>query len=126
MNKLKGFTLIEVLIALVILSIALTAVMRAVGTGISDMDEVQAKTISNWIADNVFAEIQLGIITLANAGDQQEGNTTMSHYNWHWQATLQAIENGNIKRIGIIVSRQDTKSPTLKRTGLIGNITHAE
>ena len=54
-----GFTLIEVLIALVIVSLVLAASMRAGGTMIVTQDALRRATLAGWSAENQLAEVRL-------------------------------------------------------------------
>lgn len=55
----QGFTLIEVLIALVIVSLVLAASMRAGGTMIVTQDALRRATLAGWSAENRLAEVRL-------------------------------------------------------------------
>lgn len=55
----RGFTLVEVLIALVIVALVLAAAMRAGGTLIVTQDALRKTTLAGWSADNRLAEIRL-------------------------------------------------------------------
>lgn len=52
----RGFTLLEVLIALAIVAIGLTAALRASGVGIEGTQEYRARYLALWLADNLAAE----------------------------------------------------------------------
>ena len=58
-TKGRGFTLIEVLIALVIVSLVLAASMRAGGTLIVTQDALRRATLAGWSAENRLAEVRL-------------------------------------------------------------------
>jgi general secretion pathway protein I len=55
----RGFTLIEVLIALVVVSLVLAASMRAGGTMIVTQDTLRRATLAGWSAENTLAEVRL-------------------------------------------------------------------
>ena len=55
----RGFTLIEVLIALAIVAVALGAVMRAIGALASDTDMARMRLLALWSADNALGEIRI-------------------------------------------------------------------
>ena len=56
MRYRRGFTLLEVLIALAIVAIGLTATLRAVGVGIEGTLEYRSHYLALWLAKNVAAE----------------------------------------------------------------------
>jgi general secretion pathway protein I len=58
----RGFTLIEVLIALAIIAIALGAVLRAIGSLASDTDSARARLLALWSADNALSELRVSAV----------------------------------------------------------------
>lgn len=56
----RGFTLIEVLVALTILAVALTAAMRAMGSMIDAGTSLQTRMLATWSAENHLAALRLG------------------------------------------------------------------
>ena len=57
--RTAGFTLIEVLIALVVVSLVLAASMRAGGTMIVTQDTLRRATVAGWSAENALAAVRL-------------------------------------------------------------------
>ncbi|MCT9117233.1 type II secretion system minor pseudopilin GspI [Cupriavidus gilardii] len=55
----RGFTLIEVLVALTILAVALTAAMRAMGSMIEAGGSLQQRMLAGWSADNQLVALRL-------------------------------------------------------------------
>ena len=55
----KGFTLLEVLVALVIVGVALGASLRAVGSLTQNSDHLRAAMMATWSAENRLAQIRL-------------------------------------------------------------------
>lgn len=56
MQRAGGFTLLEVLIALAIVAIGLTAALRASGAGSNGALEYRSHLLALWLAENVAAE----------------------------------------------------------------------
>lgn len=61
-----GFTLIEILIALVIVVTAYTALLLTANRAIHHYLQLEKKLSGHWIAQNIAAEIQLGLISPPN------------------------------------------------------------
>lgn len=58
-ETVRGFTLIEVLIALAIVAIAMGAVLRAIGSLAADTDSARAHLLALWSADNALSELRI-------------------------------------------------------------------
>ena len=58
--KASGFTLLEVLVALVIVGTALGASLRAIGSLTQNSNDLRAAMMASWSAENRLAQIRLG------------------------------------------------------------------
>ncbi len=56
--KNRGFTLIEVIVALAIVSVAMLAMVDSMTTHAHVSSELEEKVVSGWIASNVVAELR--------------------------------------------------------------------
>jgi general secretion pathway protein I len=106
-NKIAGFTLIEVLIALVILSIAVTAIIKATSQNIKDTLYIQKKTIALWVGNQIINEIIVGLRKPPLAPDVLKDNSIMLNEDWSWEASLKHTPNPRIQEINVDVY-QDT------------------
>ena len=64
--KNRGFTLIEILIALTILAIALAAAMRGLALSTDAAVETKTRTLATWVAQNRVAQAQALVLTLGS------------------------------------------------------------
>jgi|GEM_PF-6098861 len=87
-KKQAGFTLIEVLVALVIIAIACFAVLRVVSSSISMEKRLQNHMVGTWITTNVLNDLRAKAVTLDKATDDASGTTKMLFQEWPWQAHL--------------------------------------
>jgi general secretion pathway protein I len=55
----RGFTMIEVLVALTIIAVALAASLRAVGSLASGEADLHRRLLAGWSADNTLAQLHL-------------------------------------------------------------------
>lgn len=97
----KGFTLIEVLVALAILAIALAAAARASSMSISNSDALKQRLLANWVAQNRLAEHtarrdwpDIG----TKSGETEQGSLPM-----RWEERVSATPNTRFRRIEITV-----------------------
>ena len=57
--RARGFTLIEVLVALTIVAVALMASLRAVGSMSASAFDLRQRTLAQWSAENRLAQIRV-------------------------------------------------------------------
>lgn len=107
-QRANAFTLIEVLIALIVLAIAFTALFETTRSNINSSITIKKALVSNWVAMNVFSSIELGLAPKPAPGSNTEGSETMLGTEWQWTAsTDQAItDSSGLERIVITVYQQ--------------------
>lgn len=100
-NRRAGFTLIEVLVALAIISIALLAALRAAGQGTNNVGELRSRLLAGWVAENLLAEhrarrdwLPLGI---------QRGAGRQGGLDFAWREEVIATPNPSFRRVDVRV-----------------------
>jgi general secretion pathway protein I len=58
-RRARGFTLVEVLVALTIVAIALMASIRAVGSLTQSASDLRSRTLAQWSAENRLSQIRV-------------------------------------------------------------------
>lgn len=99
----SGFTLIEVLLALAIIAIALTALLKATAQNIENTQRIKEKVISHWIAMQGVSMIQLNLVQVTQSQESTQV-TTMLGQRWYWRAKLSSTPLNKIQQITISVS----------------------
>jgi general secretion pathway protein I len=98
----RGFTLVEVLVALAIVAVALGAGLRAAGSLIDNAQRLADVTAGQWCADNALVELRLAKqfpgIGATDAECAQLGRT------YHVHIAAQATPNPNFRRIDVRVT----------------------
>ncbi len=102
-----GFTLVEVLLALAIIAIALTALLKAMAQNIENTDRLKQKTISHWVAMQGVAMIQLGLLSTSQNQETTQ-NTYMLGQHWYWRAKITPTPQKSLQLISLSVSAQPT------------------
>jgi len=114
----RGFTLLEVLVALAIVSVALMAALRAAGQGTSAAGELRLRLLAGWVAENRLAEHRArgdwpppGI----GRGTQAQGGVEFA-----WREEVIATPHPAFRRVDVFVSAPAQESRTLARlTGFL-------
>ncbi len=103
MQKQNGLTLLEVLVALVILTLALTAIIKATTENIRATGYLQEKTHATWVGLNVLQKTRLELLRLPKAPEKQTGEEEMQGQSWEWQGYLKDSKNTRIQEIHVLV-----------------------
>ncbi len=101
--QISGFTLIEVLIALAIIAISLTAILKVTAQNIEHTQRIKEKTISHWVAMQGVNLLQLNLIQ-ATPSQESSQVTVMLGQKWYWRAKVQATPIAKMQQITISVS----------------------
>ena len=117
----KGFTLLEVLIALGVLGIALGAITQSVGSTINNAAYLRDKTFAHWVGMNRIAELRSnGKWPSVGSSD---GSEEMGNHEWFWKEKISPLneEFKNLRRVEIEVrlDRKD-KKPLVSLMTVIG------
>ncbi len=119
MRHARGFTLLEVLIALAVLALGLTAVIGTAGHTAHDGAHLRDTTYANWVGLN-----ELTMLRAAQSwpsDDSLNGDADMGGEKWHWKATMTKTADPGLLRIDIDVSLGDTPDATIATvTGFMG------
>lgn len=106
-----GFTLVEVLVALAIVSIALLAALRAAGQGTNNVSELRSRLLAGWVAENILAEhrargdwLPLGL---------QRGTGRQGGLDFVWREEVVATPNSSFRRVDIQVFATNEESHSL-------------
>ena len=101
--KISGFTLIEVLIALAILAIALTAAVRAASVATDSANETKLRTLATWIAQNRIALVSTSAV-FPPVGESN-GRETMANIEFAWKQKISNTPNTAFRKIEVQVLR---------------------
>lgn len=104
-SKQKGFTLIEVMIALLVLGLALAALIRTSGSASANTAWLQEKTFAHWVAMNQLTEMQVNK-DWPKPG-QKKDTTEMVEREWEWEATVSNTPDPDLRRVDIRIWRAD-------------------
>lgn len=106
-KKTSGFTLVEVLLALAVIAIALTALLKASGQNIENTHRIKEKTLSHWVATQGISMIQLNLLQL-NQSEVSTQATTLLGQRWYWRAQFNETPINKMQQITISVSQKQT------------------
>jgi general secretion pathway protein I len=114
----RGFTLIEVLVALLILSVALAGIAVTMGRMLSNAQLMQDRTYASWIAQNRIVQIRAEG-TLPGPG-RESGDVEFANGTWDWRSVISETGIENLLRVDVSVSRAGSDDTIKTVTGFIG------
>lgn len=101
----RGFTLLEVLVALFVAAITLTAAGKAVSMAVDGETASRHRTLALWLAENRLAELQ-SAAHMPDAGTH-EGQSSQAGLNLLWHEAVSATPNARFRLVRISVARPE-------------------
>jgi general secretion pathway protein I len=118
----RGFTLVEVMVALMVIAIALPALLQALYQQVDGTAYLRDKSIAQWIASNKLSETR---IQLSRNGTlfrgERTGTETMAGRDWFWRMISQQTEVEDFHRLEIRVGLDESgaEAPLFTLVGFI-------
>lgn len=97
----RGMTLLEVLVALVVFSIAAIAIVKTTGEQAIGLGRMEEKSFAYWVADNQL--VQLRLEHRWPDYSWTSGESEMAGRTWYWRWRGVETENANARAIDIEV-----------------------
>lgn len=104
----SGFTLVEVLIALAIVGIAMTAVIKATSQNIRSVSYLQTKTTALWVGQQVLNQARVGLLKVDSTSSNQKLTTELLGQEWYWELEEEETPNPQIKKLIVKVFANET------------------
>ena len=110
--KFKSFTLVEILVALSIVSIGLIALVKAESQQSINLSILEQKTIANLVVSNLAVQNRL---TKNHALGFSNGNYQLGNRTWYWQSNANPTADTDILKLslGVFIDKKsrDGKQP---------------
>ncbi|PSF06976.1 type II secretion system minor pseudopilin GspI [Marinobacter halophilus] len=103
MKTTRGFTLLEVMIALLVFGLIATAAAEVGSQYISSYERVRDKTLAGWLSDNRVNELRL----LEDLPGISENSDDRDYGTYRWQVTtvVQGTAEPSMRRVEVTVAR---------------------
>lgn len=97
----RGFTLLEVLVALAVFSLAALALLRLQGASLSNVARLDEKLLAMIVAQNLAVETRL--LVPAPAYGESRGEVPNGGRVWRWQREVVRTPDAGLQRVDIRV-----------------------
>jgi general secretion pathway protein I len=115
-NKQRGFTLIEILVALTVFAITSSALITSMTRHVSQSSAIRDKTIAHWVAQNEMSQMRLSERYEENQSEPGRDvrfpdlgsvykEVIMADQEWQVRITVSTTRNEDIRQIVVDVSR---------------------
>lgn len=102
-----GFTLLEILVALAIISIVMLATLHGGGAATHNAEYLKMRTLAHWVAMNRAAELQLSLEWLPIG--ERKGETVMAEKKWYWSVYGKETDYPDMRQANIKIWEQDDR-----------------
>jgi len=119
-SKSAGFTLIEVMVALIFVSLGIVTIIEVTSQHVNNLSELEKRVLASWVASNKAAEIRHDAKTDRVKSGSDTDRVKMGGMQWRTRAKLEETEVERVYLLKVEV-RDDNNS----QRGVYANITTA-
>lgn len=113
-----GFTLIEVLIALMIIAVALGGAVKVMGSASVNASILSQRTFAQWVGLNQLTKVKLSGTWLKTG--ESKGDVEMARQKWVWVQKVIKTEIDDVNRLEIAVYLSPKKSDANPLANVVG------
>ena len=106
--RCNGFTLIEIIVALAIVSIAILSIMNTMNTHAQVTSELEKRILSGWVASNVIAEVRHEAkFNKVRTGSRSQ-TVEMGGHRWRAKTKISETDVQNVFLLTVEVDGEDS------------------
>ena len=115
-----GFTLVEVMVALMVFAIATVGLQSSIEQGVLTATRLEEKTVANWVAGNKLIELRMA--SSAPAQGRQDSEVDMAGRTWSIETEVKRTPVPDMLRIEIRVGLKALDGKIRRITEFLGFI----
>lgn len=106
----KGFTLLEIIIALAIVAIAVLAIANAMNQHVHVAGELQKRIVASWVASNVIAELRHSAKTDKVKTTSSSDIIKMGGHRWRARAVVEETDVEKVFLVTVTVKDESARN----------------
>jgi len=115
----RGFSLLEVLVAVIVLALALVALTKSAGSQALAFEAQRERTLAGWLAQTVLAEARIAHRTATGKSD---GKRRFAGREWTWELKIEPTQASSIRRLNVrVFAPDDASAPMAELSGFAGD-----
>lgn len=117
-HRSGGFTLIEVMLALSIFTLAALAALQVASAHLRSISVIEERTFATMVASNRMAQIHSGDQWPPQNG--AAGRMMMAERPWYWRQEVVATVTDGLREVTVIVSVEEDGTEAARLVGFVG------
>ena len=119
-RRAGGFTLLEVMIALLVIVVGTAAVINTSTESTWKSAQLWQRTVAGWVAQNQIAEFR----ARRSWGNDRRlsGKTEMANTEWQWEMTISGTDDPSLRRLDIEVFLEDQEGAKASLTAFVARL----
>ena len=119
-DRSAGFTLLEVMIALLVIALGVAAVINTTSESGWKSAQLRQKTFASWVAQNQIAEFRARRVW--NNATRHSGEVEMAGATWQWELRISATDDPDLRRLDVDVHLDGDDALKASLTGFVGRL----
>jgi len=106
-------------VALVILTLTMTGLVKGIGDGARNQSVIEEKTYAQWVALNQIAKMQLEVSAITVGGSN--GSESMAGRDWQWEQEIGKTSDPSVFRITVTTRGEGQSTDQAQAVGYLWN-----
>ena len=119
-RRKSAFTLIEVMVALLVITLGMGAVIVTTGESGWKSSHLRESTIASWVAYNEIAMFRAK--RTWSEASSRSGDAEMANTEWDWRMKISATDDPSLRRLDVEVSIKGETAVKARVTGFIARL----
>jgi general secretion pathway protein I len=111
----RGFTLLEIMVALVIFATAAVALSKSLTESAGSVGAIEQRQFADLVAHNVLVEILRD-----GYGNDNSGKVSLAGFDFRWQRSVEQTPHPDIRRVDIEVFLSSSNDTLATRSAFLG------